>query len=148
MLKLVPEKVDFYISTTDLMASYTESGGVTIRLDVQTREDWQQEQYRELEMIFQPVAELRCITINLFEHVEHVIELAEGADETDAFWQQHGYHPDPGIYEVEASEWLAQKQLQYDPRGRLQLKHYVIAGYDSHIEMLASGYQYRMIEAQ
>ncbi|MFD1886043.1 hypothetical protein [Paenibacillus wenxiniae] len=148
MLKLVPEKVNFYISTTDLTAMYTESSGVTVTLDVQTIEDWQQEQYRELALVFQPVAELRCVTLNLFEHVEHTIELADGADEVEAFWKQYGYHPDPGLYEVQASEWLSAKQQQYDPKKRLQLKHYVIAGYDSHIEIIASGYTYRMVEAE
>lgn len=148
MLKLIPEKVNVYISTTDLTARYTESGGVTVRIDVQTIQDWQQEQYRELELVFQPVAELRCVTLNLFEHVAHVIELADGADRAEWFWKQHGYHPNPGLYEVETSEWLSQKYQQFDPTGRLQLKHDVIAGYDSHIEIIASGYEFRMLETE
>ncbi len=145
MLKLIPEKVDFRISTTDLLASYTESKGVTIRLDVQTIQDQQQDRYSELELVFDTVAELRCVTVNFFEYIEHEIRQPVGSDQVLSFWQQHGYHPDSGLYEVDASEQLLYKQSLFDPRGRLGLKHYVIIGYDSYIEIIAAGYTYRFI---
>ncbi|KAA8784174.1 hypothetical protein ABIE27_001157 [Paenibacillus sp. 4624] len=139
---LMPEKVDFRISTTDLKAIYTESGGVTLRVDVQTRWDVPLDQYREIELTFGTVAELRCITLNFFELYTDQIEGISQQDDVLAFWESNSYHPDPGFYEVMNSPILNEKRTLFDPRNRLNLKHYLVAGYDSYVEVIASSYQF------
>lgn len=139
---LMPEKVDFHISTTDLRAIYTESGGVTLRIDVQTREDVPIDQYREVELTFGTVAELLCITLNFFELYAGQLEGISQQDDVLAFWETNGYHPDPGFYEVMNSPILDEKRTLFDPHNRLDLKHYLVAGYDSYVEVIASSYQF------
>jgi hypothetical protein len=139
---LIPEKVDFRISTTDLKAIYTESGGVTLRIDVQTREDVSLDHYREIELTFGTVAELRCITLNFFEHHTGQVEGISQQDDVLAFWETSRYHPDPGFYQVVDSPILDEKRTLFDPRNRLDLKHYLVAGYDSYVEVIASSYQF------
>jgi hypothetical protein len=139
---LIPEKVDFRISTTDLKAIYTESGGVTLRIDVQTREDVPLDHYREIELTFGTVAELRCITLNFFEHHTGQVEGISQQDDVLAFWETSRYHPDPGFYQVVDSPILDEKRTLFDPRNRLDLKHYLVAGYDSYVEVIASSYQF------
>lgn len=139
---LIPEKVDFCISTTDLKAIYTESGGVTLRIDVQTREDVPLDHYREIELTFDTVAELRCITLNFFEHHTGQVEGISQQDDVIAFWETNGYLPDPGFYQVVDSPILDEKRTLFDPRNRLDLKHYLVAGYDSYVEVIASSYQF------
>ncbi|MGO4528917.1 hypothetical protein AB4Z30_07535 [Paenibacillus sp. 2TAF8] len=138
---LMPEKVDFRISTTDLKAIYTESGGVTLRIDVQTREDVPLDQYQEAEFTFSTVAELRCVTLNFFELHAGQVEGIPLAEDTLHFWETNGYHPDPGFYQVMNSPILDKKRAFFDPRNRLDLKHYLVAGYDSYVEVIASSYQ-------
>ncbi|MCP1359037.1 hypothetical protein [Aneurinibacillus migulanus] len=50
------------------------------------------------------------------------------------------YHPDSGFYEVIDSKHLQENIKRYDPRNRLNLKHYIVKGYDSYIELIASTY--------
>ncbi|MEK3825910.1 MULTISPECIES: hypothetical protein [Paenibacillus] len=139
---LIPEKVDFRISTTDLKAIYTESGGVTLRVDVQTRGDVPLDHYREIELTFDTVAELRCITVNFFELHAGQVEGISQQDDVLAFWETSRYHPDPGFYQVVDSPILEEKRTLFDPRNRLDLKHYLVAGYDSYVEVIASSYQF------
>lgn len=138
---LIPEKVDFRISTTDLKAIYTESGGVTLRIDVQTREDVPLDHYREIELNFDTVAELRCITVNFFELYTDEVEGISQQDDVLAFWETNGYNPDPGFYQVVDSPILDEKRTLFDPRNRLDLKQYLVVGYDSYVEVIASSYQ-------
>lgn len=137
---LMPEKVDFRISTTDLNATYTESGGVTLRVDVQTREDIPLDQYKQATLTFGMVAELRCITLNFFELYAGQVEVINYQEDTLPFWETNGYHPDPGFYQVMNSPILDEKGTLFDPRNRLDLKHYLVAGYDSYAEIIASSY--------
>jgi len=137
---LIPEQVDFRISTTDLKASYTESGGATLLIDVQTREDITLDRYREAELHFGTVAELQCTTLNFFECYASQVEVrGEGTDDDPfAFWKVHGYHPDPGFYQVADSPILQERESLFDPRNRLGLKHYLVIGYDSYVEVIAA----------
>ncbi|WP_342553320.1 hypothetical protein [Paenibacillus sp. FSL R7-0652] len=137
---LMPEKVDFRISTTDLHATYTESGGVTLRVDVQTREDMPLDQYREAEFTFSTAAELRCVTLNFFELYAGQVEGIPHTEDVLHFWESNGYHPDPGFYQFVDSPILDEKKTLFDPRNRLDLKHYLVAGYDSYVEVIASSY--------
>lgn len=63
-LQLVPEKLMFKISTTDLKVIYTESGGVKLKIDIQYIDDFKNDIYREIEIHFLMVAELRCVSMN------------------------------------------------------------------------------------
>ncbi|WP_248063263.1 hypothetical protein [Paenibacillus silvae] len=138
---LMPEKVDFRVSTTDLKATYTESGGATLRIDVQTRVDLPLDQYREVELTFSTVAELRCITVNFFELHAGQVEGIPYTEDILHFWETNGYPPDPGFYQVMNSPIIDQKGKLFDPRNRLDLKHYLVVGYDSYVEVIASSYQ-------
>ncbi|GGH66189.1 hypothetical protein GCM10008014_46330 [Paenibacillus silvae] len=145
---LMPEKVDFRVSTTDLKATYTESGGATLHIDVQTRVDLPLDQYREVELTFGTVAEMRCITINFFDlHAEQVAGIPYSEDIL-SFWETNGYPPDPGFYQVMNSPILDQKGKLFDPRNRLDLKHYLVVGYDSYVEVIASSYQHAHLTRQ
>lgn len=146
-IQLIPEKIEFRISTTDLEAVYTESGGVKLRLDVQHIDDFRNNTYRDIEIHFLIVAELRCITMNFFD-INHQNYSMEGKDPKAnriEFWERNGYHPDPGFYQVTNSDILGSKRSLYDPKNRLDLHHYLINGYDSHVEIIASKYEYRYL---
>ncbi|MDQ0171246.1 hypothetical protein [Paenibacillus tundrae] len=127
MLTLEPAKLDYRISTTELEVRYTEQNGVQILVSVTPLIESGEMTYHRMELNFSNVAELRCITLNFYEA------------NYDAY-QLLGTNPDTGIYEVHSSEWLTQGQRKYDPRKRLQLKHYIVVGYDSYAELLASAY--------
>jgi len=139
-MRLIPEKVPFRISTTDLEVIYTESGGAVIRLDVQTLDDTIHNHYREIQLKFSTVAELRCITLNLFEQYAGIIDISLPKGEGIPYWEQYGYPLDSGLYQVIPSTILEEKEKLFDPHSRLNLRHYLIAGYDSYIEIIASGY--------
>ncbi|MGY5954954.1 Aminopeptidase N [Kosakonia sp. BK9b] len=137
---LTPEAVSFRISTTDLQAVYTESGGVNVRLDVQTLADYHHDTYREIELHFRPVAELRCTTLNFFEAHHNDFLIQPDVENVIACWQEKHLHPQSGFYQVMDSPLLQQKGRLYDPLQRLNLKHYLLVGYDSYIEIIATGY--------
>ncbi|WP_046213013.1 hypothetical protein [Paenibacillus wulumuqiensis] len=147
MISLIPEQVDFRITATDLEVTYTESGGVSVRIDIQQREDVEKNHYREMLLQFRTVAELRCVTMNFFEMNHGHIEMPSAPDNVLSFWSRHGYHPEPGLYRIDNSAILRDKENLFDPHHRLGLQHYLIMGYDSHIEVISSGYEYRMIES-
>lgn len=146
-MQLVPEKTEFKISTTDLEAIYTESGGVTLRIDVQDIESFKNNTYREIEIHFLIVAELRCISMNFFDvnHENYLIEEQNIAINRIKYWEENGYYPDPGIYEIINSDVLSNKGSLYDPLNRFKLKHYLINGNDSYIEIIASKYEYKYL---
>lgn len=137
---LLPEKLEFKISTTDLKAVYTESGGVKVKVEIQSLKDFENDRYREVEFTFVNVAQLKCTTLNFFEarHEEYKIECK--VDDTLGYWKETGINPDPGVYSVGDSKVLGEKGTFYDPANRLQLKHFLIVGYDSYVEIIASRY--------
>ncbi|MEX2990151.1 hypothetical protein AB4K08_20360 [Serratia fonticola] len=144
-MQLVPEKVEFRISTTDLEAVYTESSGVKLRLDAQRIDDVKSEVYREVELTFFVVAELRCITLNFFDNHYDSVEIKGNIDNEMAFWEENGYHPNPKFYQVVNSDILGNKNKLFDPNDRLDLKHYLIIGNDSYLEIIASKYEFRYL---
>ncbi|WP_109077559.1 hypothetical protein [Aggregatibacter kilianii] len=143
VIKLVPEKVDFLVSTTDLKVIYTESNGVKLYVDVQTYDDFEVNNYRKLEVHFSVVAEVKCTTLNFFENHYNDFQIEnfnERVREID-FWKENKYHPDPLFYQVADSGVLNKKGKIFDPNNKLGLKHYLIIGYDSYVEVIASRYQ-------
>lgn len=144
-MKLRAEKIDFVISTTDLKLIYTEPGSAKLYLDVQTYQDFQENRYRQAEINFQKVAEVRCTSLNFFETYYKQLEIDNEKEGTDFlnFWKESKYHPDPLFYQVEDSQILSSKGKIFDPTDKLNLKHYLLAGYDSYVEIIATGYQRR-----
>ena len=140
VMKLVPEPVDFLIPTTDIKVIYTESNGVQIYLDVQTQEDFKTNNYQEWMLCFSVVAELKCTTLNFFESHFDDIQIEHLTSEID-FWQKHQYHSNPLFYQVANSGVLHEKGKTFDPNNKLNLKHYLIVGYDSYVEVIAAKYQ-------
>ncbi|WP_372822257.1 hypothetical protein ACCE15_06120 [Pseudomonas parafulva] len=140
MIKLVPQKIDFVINTTQLNANYDETGAVSIQVEAQRLEHIEKNTYTMATLVFERVAELRCITLNFFEreYQNHDILGSQG-DEVKT-WRETGLHPDPKFYEVADSALLAEKNPLYDPANFLSLKHYIVAGYDSYVEIIASSY--------
>lgn len=142
MITLIPEEVNFKISTTDIKVLYTEREGTKIIIDAIKFEDFKDEKYTEIEILFQTVAEVRCITLNFAEsnyNNYEVFKINEGLSDFD-FWEENKYHPDSGFYQIDNSSWLGKTKLKYDQRNNLNLKHFLIEGYDSYIEILASKY--------
>ncbi|WP_145411291.1 hypothetical protein [Paenibacillus xylanexedens] len=127
MFSLKPERLDYRISTTEMEVRYTEQNGVNINVDVTPLVESGEMKYHHMQLSFSNVAELRCITLNFYEANYNTYEL-------------NGTNPDTGIYQVSDSQWLEQEREKYDPTHRLQLKHYIVVGYDSYAELLASTY--------
>ena len=143
MLELGPEKVNFKISTTDLAVSYSERAEAKIVVDVLTQENYLDRQvYLPVSIIFSTVAELICTSLNFHEYKYgqyHIIKPEESENEFE-FWQRHNYHPNSGFYRYYDSTKLEELQPAYDPRNRLNLKHYLVIGNDSYLEVVASSY--------
>ncbi|ELE2236335.1 hypothetical protein RL877_000829 [Escherichia coli] len=129
MLVLKSQSIGFRISTTYLSLTYTESDGVNIKVDalelISTEKD-----YVQIELVFTTVAEVKCATVN-FHEVNYNNIVIKKVD---------GENLDSGIYQVMNSVPLEEKERLYDPKKRLKLKHYIIAGYDSYVEILATGF--------
>jgi hypothetical protein len=133
ILNLTPISFGYKISTTDLQMIYTESGGVKIEVDairipLENIEHTDEKRYKNIEFVFPLVAEAKCVTLNFYENHESNIE---------------GNFT--GFYLVENSQNLQQSVDLYDPHKRLNLQHYIIAGYDAYVEIIASA-QYTISE--
>ncbi|MEN7550090.1 hypothetical protein AAG747_19370 [Rapidithrix thailandica] len=141
---LIPEEVDFKISTTDLFVEYKERNSAKIKLESFLLEDFKQKEKRTtIQIEFKLVAELKCISLNFQESNYENFEILDINEENVSeyeFWVINGYHPSSGFYQIDDSHWLKESKERYDPRNRLNLKHYLIEGYDSYVELLASNY--------
>ncbi|MBD2769482.1 hypothetical protein IC235_16460 [Hymenobacter sp. BT664] len=143
MIHLIPEKVDFRISTTGVEVLYTEAGGAIITLDTQKRSDYfATDRYTRTHITFDIVAELKCIKLNFYEfnYDNYSILRMEDTLSGIEYWQKYAHTYENGFYSVSNSEILNKMSLVYDPQKRLNLKHYLIICYDSYIELVASGY--------
>ncbi len=58
------------------------------------------------------------------------------------YWLETGTSPDPGVYEIDGSPWLA----ELGERGR-GLHHYMILGNDDYVEVLAEGWSWQAGQA-
>ena len=141
MIRLAPEKLDFVISTTHLRAAYDETAVAVINVDVQTIADYDAQCYREVDIHFECVAEIRCVTLNFFEVNHEGYSVLGLGDQPLQTWRETGVHPDPCFYQIMDSALLYERKALYDPSGTLGLKHYLLVGYDSHVEVIAKGYR-------
>ncbi|MCL1935057.1 MAG: hypothetical protein FWF57_01565 [Defluviitaleaceae bacterium] len=134
MLVLEPLLEKFTISTVDLKLVYTEQKGAKISVEVKSIDDIQNgihENYLELDISFSLVAEIKCICVNFYKFNHNQYDILTKKD-------KYGKHYTHGFFEVVNSEYLKQVHKKYDPRNNLNLKHYIIAGYDSYVELIAS----------
>lgn len=129
MLVLESQPIGLRISTTYLSLKYTETDGVSIIVDALELTPSAKD-YVQIELVFTTVAEVKCATVNFYgAHYSNI--LIKNIDDTTL---------DFGIYQVMHSVLLKEKENLYDPKNRLNLKHYIIAGYDSYVEILAAGF--------
>ncbi|MDN2487021.1 hypothetical protein MML63_15420 [Kosakonia sacchari] len=139
---LAPEQLNFRISSTDLEVIYTESNGVKLTVEAQSLDDFRHDKYHEVTFNFSNVAEVKCISLNFSEFNCDEYEISLKIDDPLTYWEQTGINPEPGVYCITNSELLRNKGLVYDPNNRLNLKHYLIMGYDSYAEIIASKYEF------
>ena len=126
MLNLVPMNFGYKISTTDLQLIYTESGGAKIEVGailIEHPEHKEKILYRNIELVFPIVAQVKCVTMNFYEYNYSLIDKK--------------LKPLTGFYEVENSQCLSEK-CEFDPHKRFDLRHYIVAGNDGYIELIAS----------
>lgn len=142
MIKLTPEKIEFTIDTTFLTAAYNEAGDVRLEIEAQRLHDHKNGTHSITTLAFENVAELRCITLNFYKSNHLKYQIPGIKDDELEYWEKTGTHPDPKFYQVTNSDWLMEKRAIYDPANFLELKHYLVAGYDSYVELLASRYRY------
>lgn len=143
MIILTPEKIDFKISCVDLELIYTEQQ-TTLKVEGYTLDEYLiGDIFSELNLIFKIVAEVKCTTMNFFETHYKDISLIDPTGNQDkiTFWKEKGYHPNSGFYQVSNSEYLETKRNLYDPNNKLDLKHFLIVGYDSYVEIIASQFK-------
>ncbi len=119
MLILKPEKVNFQISTTNLIAKYTEDAKVEIIVEGLLINDYiERKRYTEFIIEFNTVAELRCKTVN-FEETNYnsfkIIDVKNSDIDDYNFWLNNEYCVDSGFYKVEKSKWLNEMNSIYDP---------------------------------
>ncbi|WP_042474023.1 hypothetical protein [Bacillus ndiopicus] len=141
MFTLKPVNFIFKISTTDLELVYIESGDVRIEVGAIPLKSIDKKCVN-IEIIFSIAAEVKCIKLKFDESNYNNFYISEKLPienhlEND---EEKLYHPDSGFYEVIDSEYLQRNIKRYDPRNRLNLKHYIVKGYDSYIELIASTY--------
>lgn len=143
MITLVPEKVNFKISTTNIEVIYKERDVVKVKVKGLIRENFlNKSDYNLIELNFITVAELKCISLNFFESEYNNYNIIKKVYK-NAYdeWLESGFHPDPGFYFIQNSKWLLDVNKKYDPMNRLNLRHYLINGYDSYAELLASSFE-------
>lgn len=122
---------DFQISTTDLELFYTEARGTKVEVDAIPFRNLQEKtrKYVDMEIYFRVVAEVKCISANFFEfhYKNHDFHLIEEFSNKMC-----------GFYEIIDSEHLQNNKKQYDPNDLWDLRYYLIVGYDSFVELIAS----------
>lgn len=136
MLTLKSQQIGFSISTTDLDLIYTESKGVKVTvgcIEVNTLND--SENCFCVEFFFPIVAEAKCVTMNFYEANYEDFNIIKSDD----------YLLDSGFYEVVNSSLLKDKERIYDPRNRLSLRHYILTGNDSYVELIATSYVFNKL---
>ncbi|KAF2327888.1 hypothetical protein [Flavobacterium ginsenosidimutans] len=129
MLILKTLNSNFKISTIDLELFYTESKGAKIAIEVIKNGN---EEYSRVEIDFFIVAEVKCVTLNFFESNYSNYLIKYFGDNEKPF--------DSGFYEVMDSAYLKENIEKYDPKMRFDLKHYIVTGNDSYVEIIASKY--------
>jgi hypothetical protein len=129
-MKLINENTGFLISTTGVEATYSDDGKLLVSLCARKEND--EKNYFLLNVEFYNVAEISCKSINFYEsNYENYTILSNS--------KQDNINTS-GFYIIKESERLKVASNMYDPRKRLNLKHYLLTGTDSYLEVIASSY--------
>ncbi len=146
MLTLKPSRFKFMISTVYLELFYNDSSSdscnTKIKVEAVPLSSVDKQNYVTIEIGFSFVAEAKCVTLNFYEsHYNDFSILEETLSENSSESEyKKSHHPDSGFYEVVDSEYLQQNIKRYDPKGFLNLRHFIVTGYDGYVELLASTY--------
>lgn len=156
---LIPEQVAFKINTTYLSVQLEERESLPILFEAQQLNERSKLEvlkgnclYTDLSrviirLVFPIFAEVNYKMVNFFEWEYGNFQIKNAYFDLDKrkdnayffnFWANQGIHPDPGFYQVHESPWLQKNVKRYDPNDRFNLRHYIVTGYDSHIEFIAS----------
>lgn len=155
-IKMSPVRVSWKNSSSELEAEIRERESLKVRcqVDLLTKEsiakilknDFSEgikTDVKNLEISFPVFAEVRVKMLNFWEFKYGDFEIvSENGDlklsnnqQIFKFWAENSIHPDPGFYLIENSAWI--EELDYGNVKSLNLKHYLITGYDSYLEVLA-----------
>lgn len=149
MILLQPERIAIKIATTDVAVTYSERGGAVIEVGALTVDGYATDRREAFRVVFDVVAELRCISLNFYEsnHGEYevldaqALEKLEDLDDVEAVWRETGFHPDPGLYQFEDLDEPNRRMNLYDPLRRLGLRSFLLVGNDSYVQVVAQGYR-------
>ena len=143
MILLQPERIGIKIATTDVAVSYSERGGAVIEVAALTVDGHVTDRRETFRVVFDVVAELRCISLNFYEsnHGEYEVLDVRALDDLEASWRETGCHPDPGLYQFEDLDEPNRRMDLYDPSGRLGLRSFLLVGNDSYVQVVAQGYR-------
>jgi hypothetical protein len=143
MILLEAEKIDFKISTTWLSLSYSEGGEARIEVEGLRLENLHSGAYERFAIVFDLVAEITCVSLYFYESNYNDFELLPVCrkDEELSFWRENQFCPDSGFYRFEDSSESKDRMRQYDPKGRLGLKRFLVVGNDSYVKIVARGYR-------
>jgi hypothetical protein len=155
-IKMSPVQVNWKSSNSELEVAIQERENLRVRCQVDLlteesigkilRSDFSEgikTDVKNLEISFPVFAEVRFRMLNFWEFKYGDFEIVSENDELKLsnnrevfkFWAENSIHPDPGFYLVENSVWV--EELDYGNIKSLNLKHYLITGYDSYLEVLA-----------
>ena len=121
--QLTPVDTDFVVRTTTLEFHASELAPLVVTLDVEPADA--PEPYtniRKEEIVFPVFARMEHVMVNFWEFNYQDFEINTSTKDNR------------GLYIINNSQWDT-KQL--DPLQRLQLRHFLIVGYDSYLEVLA-----------
>lgn len=143
MILLQPERIAIKIATTDVAVTYSERGGAVIEVGALTVDGYATDRREAFRVVFDVVAELRCISLNFYEsnHGEYEVLDVRDLEDVEAFWRETGFHPDPGLYQFEDLDEPNRRMGLYDPLRRLGLRSFLLVGNDSYIQVVAQGYR-------
>lgn len=148
MLTLKPIKFKYAISTVYLELVYRDSSNAKVKVEAIPLASIDKQKFVTIEIDFRTVAEAKCITLNFYEsNYENIYISKDVVAESSIREFEKNNHLESGFYEVLDSEYLQKNIKKYDPKGSLNLKHYIVTGYDGYVELLASKYSVNEIDS-
>ncbi|WP_022821658.1 hypothetical protein [Hymenobacter norwichensis] len=122
--KLQPVEVDFVVRTTILSFQVSERASLPITIEVAIpNHEFEEEVIKKAVIDFPVFAKLEYATVNFWEANYDDFEVVDTTRDN------------LGLYYISNSSW---DQSSFDPLQRFNLAHFLLVGYDSYIEVLAS----------
>ena len=141
--KLVPVQVNWKAGAYGINIEGSEGEALTVNTIVTLADDSE----KRLTITFESFAEIRFFNFNFGEHNynEFLIRSPEGTFLEDTadwapyalYFREKGICPNPYFYEVQNTGWFNEKEV-YQPLVKRGFKHFVLVGYDSYVEVLAT----------